>query len=58
MTKPRPPQPTEKPKGHVFTEDGKTYLVRCPECYAENYAPAVASGVCAWCNYNANPKKV
>lgn len=47
----------QKPKGYVFTEEGKTYLVRCPECEKENYALNVASGVCTWCGYDANPKK-
>jgi ribosomal protein L37E len=37
-----------------FKVDGKTYLVRCPKCGRENWAPAVASGVCAWCGYDAN----
>ncbi len=34
--------------------NGKVYLVRCPKCERENYAPAVASGVCVWCGYDAN----
>ncbi len=29
--------------------DGKIYLVRCPACKKENYAPCVISGQCAWC---------
>lgn len=37
-----------------FTANGKTYLVRCPKCERENYSPAVSSGICAWCGYNAN----
>ena len=36
------------------TTEGKTYLVRCPKCGRENYAPSVSSGVCAWCGYDAN----
>ena len=32
-----------------FTKDGKYYMVRCQVCKKENYIPAVASGVCAWC---------
>lgn len=27
------------------------YLVRCFKCGRENYAPAVASGQCAWCGH-------
>mgnify|MGYP006296100235 CR=1 FL=1 len=47
----------QKPKGYVFTEEGKTCLVRCPECEKENYALNVPSGMCTWCGYDANPKK-
>lgn len=36
--------------------DGRLYLVRCFECGGdrgtENYLPAVASGVCAWCGWS------
>ncbi|MBR3254575.1 hypothetical protein IKF88_02485 [Candidatus Saccharibacteria bacterium] len=38
-------------------EKGKVYLVRCPKCGKENWAPAVAHGICAWCGYNANGGK-
>ena len=42
-------------KGYGFlTKSGKQFLVRCHECGKENYAPAVASGCCAWCGYDAN----
>lgn len=34
-----------------FTSDGQTYLQRCGACRAENWAPAVARGVCAWCGW-------
>jgi len=40
-----------------FIADGKVYLVRCPECGLENWAMAVASGVCCWCGYDANEEK-
>lgn len=41
--------------GYVFTgDDGNKFLVRCPQCYKENYHPAVASGQCVWCGYDAN----
>lgn len=32
---------------------GRPYLVRCPACGRENYTPAVADGVCAWCGWRA-----
>jgi ribosomal protein L37E len=39
-------------KGYSFTaEDGRVYLVRCPRCNRENYAPSVATGQCAWCGH-------
>lgn len=47
----------EKKLEENFEADGKTYLVRCPECKKENYAMAVSSGICAWCGYDANAKK-
>lgn len=37
-----------------FIENGKVFLVKCPECNLENYAFNVAIGVCAWCGYDAN----
>lgn len=27
-------------------------LIRCPKCGAENWAPMVAAGICAWCGYD------
>ena len=42
--------------GHHFVEDGKVYLVRCYACGRENYAPAVASGCCAFCGAAAPPE--
>lgn len=35
-------------------QDGKLGLVRCFDCGKENYAPAVSSGVCAWCGFDCN----
>ena len=39
-------------------EDGQLFLVRCFVCdevYGrENWAPAVASGECAWCGWHEN----
>lgn len=29
-------------------------MTRCFECGRENYAPAVTTGECAWCGYDAN----
>lgn len=34
-----------------FRSNGKLFLVRCPECWLENYAPAVATGQCAHCGW-------
>lgn len=36
------------------TKDGQIYLVRCPKCKMENWMPAVSSGTCCWCGFNAN----
>lgn len=36
----------------------KIFMVRCVKCRAENWAPAVASGQCAWCGYEANEEDV
>jgi hypothetical protein len=35
-------------------KEGNAYLVRCPSCQRENYAPNVASGMCSWCPFNLN----
>ena len=43
-------------EGRVFFDRGQAFLVRCPECGRENYQMAVATGVCCWCGYDANPK--
>jgi len=48
-----------------FRKDGKLFLVRCFACGdkeqgRENWAPAVASGQCAWCGWkeeNPPPRK-
>ena len=32
-------------------EDSQLFLVRCVRCGRENWAPAVASGYCAWCGW-------
>jgi len=40
------------------SEDGRAYLVVCPKCTRENYAPAVSSGRCVWCGYDLNKTKI
>jgi len=42
---------SEYPGKYWYIVDGRTYLTRCPKCGLENWAPAVASGKCAWCGY-------
>ncbi len=37
-----------------FVSDEKVFMVRCEKCDLENWAPAVASGHCAWCGYDGN----
>ena len=45
-----------KGSGFWAERDGKLLkcIMRCPECGAENYALAVATGTCAWCGFDAN----
>jgi hypothetical protein len=42
-------------------KSGKLFLVRCfncePERGRENWAPAVATGSCAWCGWTSQPLK-
>lgn len=41
-----------------FRSEGKLYIVRCYICGEhgrENWAPAVASGRCAWCGSGEKP---
>ena len=40
--------------GISVEDDGHILLMRCPKCDRENYALAVADGVCCWCGYDAN----
>lgn len=42
--------------GHAWKDKdtGLVFMTRCIQCGRENYAPAVASGVCVWCGYDAN----
>jgi len=47
--------------GNFRGKDGKLYLERCyvcnPEYGKENYGPAVASGICAWCGWSEKGKE-
>lgn len=43
--------------GISVEDDGDILLIRCPKCYHENYAFAVADGVCCWCGYDAHEDK-
>lgn len=48
-------KPVNQDRRPNFRTDGKLFLVRCfncdPEAGRENWAPAVASGQCAWCGW-------
>jgi len=48
-------KPVEPP--NFRDEDGKLYVVRCPECKRENYALAVAGGRCCWCGWGESEKE-
>lgn len=43
----------EGERANFYGPNGKRYLVRCPSCKRENYAPSVSSGQCAWCGWSA-----
>ncbi len=47
----------EKGFGLIARDDKRIGLERCPKCGRENYAMVVMSGVCCWCNFNANKCK-
>ena len=36
----------------------KLYMIRCPKCGKENYAIAVATGICVWCLYEAKESDI
>lgn len=40
-------------RGNFRDESGRPYVVHCPKCDRENWGPAVASGQCAWCGWDA-----
>lgn len=46
----------ESKRENFYDEKGNPFLVRCPKCGRENWAPSVASGTCYWCQWKA-PKK-
>ncbi|MDO8669595.1 MAG: hypothetical protein Q7K65_04855 [Candidatus Buchananbacteria bacterium] len=35
-------------------KDQRLGLIKCPVCQKENYAVSVSSGVCVFCDFNAN----
>lgn len=37
--------------GTFRNKEGTLYVIRCPSCKLENYAPAVASGECGFCGW-------
>ena len=39
-------------KPNYRDKKGVVCVVRCPVCNKENYAPAVALGICVWCGHN------
>lgn len=40
-------------KGVEYYEESDTILlIRCPKCHKENYALAVADGICCWCGFD------
>lgn len=48
----------KKGKGYGFiSSEGKIFLERCFQCGRENYAMAVASGICVWCGFDANEEE-
>jgi ribosomal protein L37E len=42
-------------KGNGYKDDdGTVCMIRCFQCGRENWAPAVATGHCAWCGFDPN----
>lgn len=35
-----------------YPEEDTILLMRCPKCKKENYALAVADGICVWCGFD------
>lgn len=48
--------PTLNDKTYIDGE-GKTCMIYCLKCKKENYIPAVSTGICAWCGYDANSQQ-
>lgn len=47
-------KPDGKTVGYGYlVEEHRIGLIRCPVCERENWAPAVSTGVCCWCNFQA-----
>lgn len=40
--------------GFICKNGGQIGLTRCPQCSNENYGPAVITGICASCGFDAN----
>ena len=40
--------------GFICKDDRAIGLLRCPQCSNENYSPAVMTGICAVCGFDAN----
>lgn len=46
-------------RGFSFKGDNQRwYLVRCHNCKMENWAPAIATGICCWCGYDDNQREI
>jgi hypothetical protein len=43
-------------RANFIGDNGKFYMVYCPKCFKENYAPVVATGKCAWCGHDGNER--
>jgi len=40
--------------GYRSKKNGTFHIVKCPVCEKENYALSISSGLCAFCNFDAN----
>lgn len=48
------PKHGKRGAGYQSKENGSIGLLRCPECNRENYAMAVATGCCAFCEFTVH----
>lgn len=39
-------------RGRILPRNRYNPIIRCPKCGRENYALAVAKGICVWCGFN------